>query len=170
MPPMPTRFSTRRVWHGFEYSAAFVLREFDLGVRTIGISLGGGERILGVALFDRGEKIREHFSAGLCAEVTPAVDTDADSVSFHVAVTDDEHRVDFHLLGTGDLGFDVVAARVELGADFVGAQLVLNGARVFEERRFIADWEDADLFWREPEREVARVMLDQETDETFVCA
>ena len=30
--------------------------------------------------------------------------------------------------------------------------------------------QDADLFRREPEREVAGVMLDQETDETLVCA
>ena len=59
---------------------------------------------------------------------------------------------------------------VELGADFVGAQFGLNGAGVFEERRFIADRQDADLFRREPEREVAGVMLDEEADETLVRA
>ena len=43
-------------------------------------------------------------------------------------------------------------------------------AGVFEERRFIADGQDADLFRGEPEREVAGVMLDQEADETLVRA
>ena len=60
---------------------------------------------------------------------------DADGVRFHVAVSDHEHGVDLHLLGAGDLCFDVIAARVELGADFVGAQFGLDGAGVFEERR-----------------------------------
>ena len=94
----------------------------------------------------------------------------ADGICFQVAISDHEHGVDLHLLGGGDLGFDVIAARVELGADFVGAQFGLNGAGVFEERCFIADRQDADLFRREPEREVAGVMLDQETDETLVRA
>ena len=89
---------------------------------------------------------------------------------FHVAISDHEHGVDFHLLGVGDLGFDVVAAGIELGADLVGAEFGLNCAGVFEERRFIADRQDADLFGREPEREIAGVMLDQEADETFVRA
>ena len=52
----------------------------------------------------------------------------------------------------------------------VGAEFVLDGARVFEERCFVADWQDADLFRGEPEREVAGVVLDQEADETLVRA
>ena len=45
----------------------------------------------------------------------------ADGSSFHIAVADDESRrcgMDFHLLGVHDLGFNVVAAGVELGADW----------------------------------------------------
>ena len=98
------------------------------------------------------------------------MDADADGVGFHVAAADDEHGVDFHLLGVGDLRFDVVAAGVEFGADSVGAEFGLDGAGVFEERRFVADREDADLLGREPEREVAGVMLDEEADETLVRA
>ena len=64
----------------------------------------------------------------------------------------------------------VVAARVELGADHVGAQFGLNGAGVFDERGFVADGEDAHLIGREPEREVAGVMLDEEADEPLVRA
>ena len=50
------------------------------------------------------------------------------------------------------------------------AELGLNGTGVFEQGRFLADRQNADLFGREPEREVAGVMLDQEADETFVRA
>ena len=85
-------------------------------------------------------------------------------------MTEHEHGVDFHLLGAGDLGLDVIVAGVELGPDFVSAEFGLDGARVFEQRGFVADREDADLLGREPEREVAGVMLDQETDETLVRA
>ncbi len=85
-------------------------------------------------------------------------------------MADHEHGVDFHLLGAGNLGFDVIAAGVELRPDFVRAKFVLDRARVFDQRRFVADRQDADLLGREPEREVAGVMLDQETDETLVRA
>jgi hypothetical protein len=37
-----------------------------------------------------------------------------------------------HLFSGGDLRFDVVAVGVELGADFVGSEFGLNGARVFD--------------------------------------
>src|SRR5438105_1255290 len=50
------------------------------------------------------------------------------------------------------------------------AQFVLNRAGIFEQRRFIADRKDPDLFGCEPEREVAGVMFDQEADETLVRA
>ena len=46
----------------------------------------------------------------------------------------------------------------------------MNGAGVFDQRRFVADRQDAHLLGREPEREIAGVMLDQEADETFVRA
>ena len=59
---------------------------------------------------------------------------------------------------------------IEFGADLVGAQFVQNRRGVIEQRRFVADREDAHLFRREPEREIAGVMLDQEADETLVRA
>ena len=82
----------------------------------------------------------------------------------------DEHGVDFHLLGRRDLGLDLIVAVVELGADLVGAELALNGAGVIDQRRLVADGQNAHLFRREPEREIAGVMLDQKSDETFVRA
>src|SRR5204862_3920367 len=39
-----------------------------------------------------------------------------------------------------------------------------------EHFRVIADWQDAHLFGCEPEREIACVMLDQKSDETFMRA
>ena len=73
------------------------------------------------ALLDRGEQVGDDFGAGLGAEVALAVDADADVAGFEVAVAEDEHGVDFHRLGAGDLGFDRVGAGVEFGAYAVGA-------------------------------------------------
>ena len=125
---------------------------------------------LGASLFDRLQDAGDDFGARLGAKVSLAMDADADRAGFEVATPDHEHGVDFHLLGSGDFGFDVIVARVELGTDFVGTQFGLDGAGVFEERCFVADGQDTDLFRREPEREVAGIMLDQETDESLVRA
>ena len=48
------------------------------------------------------------------------MDADANGVGFHIPRADDEHGVDFHLLGVRDLGFDVVGGRIEFAADLVG--------------------------------------------------
>ena len=61
---------------------------------------------------------------GLKPEVAFAVDADGDVAGFEVAFAEDEHGVDFPLLGVGDLGFDRVAAsesivaRTPCGAEF----------------------------------------------------
>ena len=68
-------------------------------------------RSLGATLLDRIKKVGDDFLARLRAEVAFAVHAHADGAGFHVAVADHEHGVDFHLLGAGDLGLDVVAAR-----------------------------------------------------------
>ena len=68
----------------------------------------------------------DHFIARLRAEISFAVNADADRVGFHVAVSDHEHGMHFHLLGVRDLGFHVIAAGVELGADSLGAQLTFT--------------------------------------------
>ena len=74
------------------------------------------------------------------------MNADTDGVRFHIAVADDEHGVDFHLLGVRDLGFDVVGAGIEFGADLMRAQFRVDSAGVIEQRSFIADGKDADLF------------------------
>ena len=57
---------------------------------------------MGAPLFDCGEQIRDDFSARLRAEITFAVNADADGVWFHVAFADHEHGVHFHLFGPLD--------------------------------------------------------------------
>jgi hypothetical protein len=49
------------------------------------------------------EQICDNHIPRLRAKVALAVDADADGVRFEVALADDEHGVDFHLLGVGDL-------------------------------------------------------------------
>jgi hypothetical protein len=43
------------------------------------------------------------FAARIGAEISFAVDADANGVGVQVAFSDDEHGVDFHLLGALDL-------------------------------------------------------------------
>src|SRR5207244_12170791 len=76
------------------------------------------------SLFDRRENIRDNFAARFGAEIAFAVDTNADGVGFHVALADDKHGVDFHLLCALDFAVNVVAALVDLSANLMHAQLV----------------------------------------------
>ena len=50
----------------------------------------------------------------------------------------------------------------------MGAQFVHDALGIVHQRLLIAQREDADLFGRKPEREIAGVMLDQKADEPFV--
>ena len=45
------------------------------------------------------------------------------------------------------IGFDVVVAGVELGADALRAEFLLDGARAIDKREFVTDRQDADLLW-----------------------
>ena len=70
---------------------------------------------------DRSQDFGDHLCTRFGAEVALAVHPHAGSVSFHVAGSEHEHGVNLHLLGRGDLGLDMIAAAVELCADFMGA-------------------------------------------------
>src|SRR5205823_5041549 len=121
-------------------------------------------------LFDRQENVRDRFATRFGAEISFAVNADAHGIGVHVAFSDYEHGVDFHLFGALDFAIDLVGAFVQLRADFMSAQFVQNRSRVIEQLRFVTDGENAHLFRRQPEREIAGVMLDQKSDETFVRA
>ncbi len=68
-------------------------------------------------LFDGEQQVRHDIGARFGAEVAFAVDADGDVAGVEVALADDQHGVGFHLFGTGDLGFDGIAARVDVGTD-----------------------------------------------------
>ena len=55
-----------------------------------------------------------------------AVNANAHGVSFHVAFSNDQHGVHFHLLGALDFAVDVLGALVDLAADFVCVKFVEN--------------------------------------------
>ena len=65
------------------------------------------------------------------------------------------------ILFVAEIGFD---------ADHVGAQFAHDGLGVVHQRLFLADGQHAHLLRREPEREIAGVMLDEEADEPLVRA
>ena len=83
-------------------------------------------------LFDRLQNFRDRFVARFRAEIAFAVDADANGVGFQVAFADDEHGVDFHLLGPLDFAVDLVGAFVDLRADLMSAQFVQNRSRVID--------------------------------------
>src|SRR5947207_14199548 len=76
------------------------------------------------SLFDRRENIRDNFAARFGAKIAFAMNADANGVGFHVAFSNNEHGVHFHLLGALDFAVDVVGALVDLRTDLMGAQLV----------------------------------------------
>ena len=84
---------------------------------------------------------------------------------FHVATADDEHGVDAGLLGVGNLRLERCGAEIRVHADHVRTQLGHYGLGVVDQCFVVVERDDAHLIRREPEREVARVMLDEETDE-----
>ena len=64
--------------------------------------------LLGAPFFDRRQDIGNNFVSRFRAQIAFAVNADANGVRFHVALSDDEHGVDLHLLGTLDFTVDLV--------------------------------------------------------------
>ena len=117
-----------------------------------------------------GQDVRHDFRPWLCALRAFAVEADAHGAGLQVAPADDEHGVDARLLGVGDFGFDGFVAEVGDYADHVGAEFGHDGLGVVQERFFLAQADYAHLLGREPEGEIAGVMLNEEADEALVRA
>ena len=105
---------------------------------------------LRTALPNRRQNIHHHFALGLRTHVTFTVQTDGNRAGFHVATADHQHRVDFGLLGVGDLGFHGIAAEIARGADLVGTQFIHDLLRVIEQRLILANCDAMHLLGREP--------------------
>ena len=67
-------------------------------------------RVLRKPLVNCAQYFRQHFTLWLRAEVAFAVQAHAHVAGFQVAAADDEHGVDFRLLGFGNLRLDRVGA------------------------------------------------------------
>ena len=93
---------------------------------------------------------------------------DADVPGLEIAGADDQHGMDLGPLGILDLPVDLVGREIGLDADEIRPQLLDDPLRVIHQRLLLPDGEDADLLRSQPEREIARVMLDQEADEPLV--
>jgi hypothetical protein len=125
---------------------------------------------LGSSLFNRLQDVCDHLGFGLGALRALAVQAHANVAGFEVATTDDEHRVDFGFFRVGDFALDRVGAEIGLDTDFAAAKFVGDLFPVGNEIVIGIQGQDADLFGREPEREIAGVMFDQKANETFVRA
>src|SRR5947207_2699549 len=64
------------------------------------------------------------------AEIAFAVNADADGIGFHIAFSNHEHGMDFHLFGALNFAVDLVGAVVNFRADLVSAQFLQNRSRV----------------------------------------
>ena len=82
--------------------------------------------LLGTPFPYRCENIGDDFAARSRAEISLAVDADANNVGFHVALSDHEHGVDFHLFRALDFAVDLVAAFVDFRAYLMSAQFLQN--------------------------------------------
>ena len=60
------------------------------------------------------------------------MDADAHCIGLHVAFSDHEHGVHFHLLGVLDLAVDLIGAVVDFGPDLMSAQFLQNRSCVIQ--------------------------------------
>jgi hypothetical protein len=100
------------------------------------------------ALPNRGQYRVDGFRDGACSNVAFSVETHAHRARGEVALSDDEHRVDFRLLSPQHLSVDFVRGRINGDSHAVGAQFQLDPAGLRHEGFFVADGKDAYLFWR----------------------
>ena len=101
----------------------------------------------------------------LGAEVAFAAVADARSAGFGFFRPDDEHVGNFLELRVANLCGQLFVAVVEMHADAVILEHFVNVLRVVD--YFFADGTDFDLHWCEPEGKCARVVFDQDAEETF---
>ncbi len=86
------------------------------------------------------------------------------------ATAGDQHGVDAQLFRVGNLRLERRGAEIRIHPHHVRAQFGHDGLGVGDQRFIVVERDDAHLVRRKPEREVARVMLDEEADETLMRA
>ena len=81
---------------------------------------------LGASLPNRLQDFGDRFGA----QIALAVNADTYGIGFHIAFSNHEHGVHFHLFGAQDFAVDLIVAVVDLSADLMSAQFVQNRSRV----------------------------------------
>ena len=119
---------------------------------------------------DPRQNIRHDFRLRLRALRAAVVETHAHRAGFHVATADDQHRVDAQLFRVGNLRLERRGAEIRIHAHHGRAQFGHDGLGVVDQRFIVVERDDAHLIRREPEREVAGVMFDEEADEPLMRA
>ena len=120
--------------------------------------------------FNARQDVRDDFPLRLRALRAAVVETHAHRAGFHVAAADDEHGVDAQLFRVGNFRLERRGAEIRVHAHHVRAQFGHDGLGIVDQCFVVVERDDAHLIRREPEREVARVMLDEKADEPLMRA
>ena len=121
-------------------------------------------------MLNREKNVGDDFVSWPRAKVAFAVHANADRAGLQVARADDQHGVDFHLLGVLDFAVNLVTGIVGLARTCRARSSSRMPDAIVDEPVLVADGQHAHLLRREPEREVAGVMFDQKADEPLVRA
>ncbi len=97
-----------------------------------------------------------------------AVDAKGDGGGFLLFFAEHEHGVDFVHLGVADFAADFVAGKIRAATDAGALELVEDLPGVFV--LMFGDGQHAHLFGREPQREVAGEVLDENAHESLEAA
>ena len=116
----------------------------------------------------RRQDVGDNFASGLCAEVSLAMDPNADSVRLQVTPADHEHGMDLVVLGALDLSVDLICREIKLSANFVRAEFGVDAFGEIHERLLGADRENAHLLGCEPKWEITGIVLDEKADESLM--
>src|SRR6266478_5373748 len=107
----------------------------------------------------------DEFGEGLGAEVAFAAMADGDGAGFGFLGADDQHVGNFLELRVADFGGQLFVAVIEVDANIVALQSFGDVLGVIGD--FFADRADFHLHRREPQREGARVVFDQDAEEAL---
>jgi len=110
--------------------------------------------------------VDERVEVDIAALVLEAV-TDRDGARLLLVLADDDHVREPVVVTGADLATDRPVAVLDLDAEAGVLQFVFHAVGVAE--RLVGDGEDADLFGREPQREVAVEVLDEHHEEALVA-
>jgi len=106
-----------------------------------------------------------NFGEWLGTEVAPAAMADGDGAGFGFFCPNDEHVRNFLELGVTDFCRELFVAVVKMDTNVMALESFGDVLGVISD--FFADGADLDLDRREPQRECAGVMLDQDAEEAL---